>query len=212
MIRNIILYDKPAITVGYGVLPLSTRLAFNRMTNEEYYIGFVYHLPGIGRLAAKSIFGQEPFDRLDYLKYYKSERDIVRNEISKMVGSNISNYRREQEIIPLSLIINEYIFNDIVNHLKITLFLAWRGVFIESPFGFIGILFLIWTLFSSAKNDTHKYMYIIAFPPLIMLFLNAALTASIPRYNLILLLPMSIAITIGLMQIVNAIVNWKINK
>lgn len=210
--RNHQLYNKATITVGYGILPLTTRLSLNRMTSEEYIIGWIYYIPRVGNLVLRNIFlGEDGYKKLDYLKYWFSEREKLRDEIKLLRNASVNNYKSGQDIIPTSWVIKRYMFGDIYNHIKLTFLLAWYGIFVQSLFGVFALPLLIWGLSKSSNIELGPKFKIMCVPPLLMLIFNAWFTASIPRYNLIFLLPMSLVYAVALQVLIKYIYTKRYN-
>tara|TARA_B100000959_G_C14974743_1_gene621123 strand:+ start:770 stop:2149 length:1380 start_codon:yes stop_codon:yes gene_type:complete len=210
--RNMMHFDKFAITADYSWRTLSTRVAHNDMNNMEYLAGWIYWLPDFGDSLAKNLFGSENTDRLSFSdpqSFYPAGRHKVDQRINTAMnlGTGTNRYSSRMEAL-----LKIYVYPDMLNHAKVTLLLAWRGFFVEKYFGLIGLFFLIWAIAGGMKDQYARYFHIIIIPPMILLFLQAAISLSIPRYNSILLLPLSIAITFGLMTIINNIRNWKTDR
>lgn len=193
MIRNVVYFDKFGITIGYSDKPLSTRVAHNEMTNKEYLAGWIYWLPDFGDSLAEDLFGQENTHRLSFSSpesFYPAGKQKVNQRISREMYTESGEKRYSTRTEAL---MKTYIYQDLFNHGKITLLLAWRGFFVVKYFGFFGLFFLIWALTGGIKKEYARYLQLILLPPIILLFFQAAVSVSIPRYNLILLLPMSIS-------------------
>tara|TARA_R110002072_G_scaffold50843_3_gene136543 strand:- start:17529 stop:18908 length:1380 start_codon:yes stop_codon:yes gene_type:complete len=191
--RNVIYFDKFAMTMGYSTHPLSTRVAHNEMTNMEYLAGWIYWLPDFGDSLAEKIFGYENVHRLSFSSpesFYPAGRQKVDKHLNELMDTRAVDIKYSSR---LDALLKTYVYSDILNHMKVTLLLAWRGFFVDKYFAFIGLFFLIWALFMGIKEQYIKYFHIILFPSLILLFFQAAISVSIPRYNLILLLPLSIS-------------------
>jgi len=212
MTRNMMYFDKFAITVGYSDKSLSTRVAHNDMNNMEYLAGWVYWLPDFGDSLAEKLFGYENIHRLSFSSpesFYPEGRKKVVQRLDMAMDSETS---AEKYSSRLGALLKIYVYPDMLNHAKVTLLLAWRGFFVEKYFALIGLFFLIWAIAGGIKDPHARYFHIIIFPPLALLFFQAAVSISIPRYNLILLLPLSIVMSLGLMAFIKIIENWKTNK
>jgi len=191
--RNVIYFDKFAITIGYASHPLATRVAHNEMTNMEYLAGWIYWLPDFGDSLAEKIFGYKNVHRLSFSSpesFYPEGRQKVDKNLNELMETRAAGKRYSSR---LDALLKNYVYADILNHIKVTLLLAWRGFFVDKYFSFIGLFFLAWALLIGIKEQYIKYFHIILFPSLILLFFQAAISVSIPRYNLILLLPLSIS-------------------
>ena len=91
----------------------------------------------------------------------------------------------------------KYVFNDLFNHVKVTLVLAWRGLFVEKYFGLLGVIAMVWGLCGGLKREERALYLMISLPIGLMLLFHAFFTVSIPRYNLSLLLPMSLCMAMS---------------
>jgi hypothetical protein len=193
MARSAIYFDKFAITVGYGDKPLATRVAHNDMTDKEFLAGWIYWLPDFGDSLAENLFGKENTHRLSFSSpqsFYPEGRHKVDTKISEAMDVGIDGKKYSSR---MEALMNLYVYPDILNHAKVTLLLAWRGFFVDKYFAFFGLFFLIWAIAGGIKEQSARYFQIILIPPMLLLFFQAAVSVSIPRYNLILLLPISIA-------------------
>jgi len=201
--RNYKHYGIPAITVGYSAMPLSSRVSYNSMTDMEYLAGWIYWLPDFGDSLALKLFGKEHISRLDFSDpegFILHERKLIRNKIKEFQAVN-------DHFSPTRWLIDNYILDDLSSHLKITALMAWRGVFIEKYFGLIGFFCMIWGLFHGLKKYIGPHYYWISLPPLLLLFFHAFISASIPRYNIPLVLPMTIAMVAAIFEIYRILEN-----
>ncbi len=208
MIRNYQLFDRPTITVGYGAFTLSSRVSYNAMTDREYLAAWVYWLPDFGDSLAEHLFGYEQTHRLDFGNtegFIRKERQHIRLKVREQTQASISHHETGQEISPVSWLIREYVLNDFINHNKVTLVLAWRGIFVEKYFGLLGVLCLLLVCILNPGTHFRRDLLLISLPGVILLFFHASLTASIPRYNLIMLLPMAFSMACLLQGAVSAI-------
>ncbi len=196
--RNYYNFDRPSITIGYGDKALSSRLAHNKMTDKEYLYGWIYWLPDFGDSLARDLFGKDAIKRFDHNNPYSfllHERSLLLAEVQKNINRSKSVSNFQGTASPERWLINRYIIGDLYNHIKVTMLMAWRGVFVEKYFGLFGLLFLLWGLTNGLKQHVGPHFILISLPPLILLFFHAAISFSIPRYNILLILPMSIAMS-----------------
>lgn len=212
VVRNNVHFDKFSITVGYSDKPLSTRVAHNDLTDREYLAGWIYYLPDFGDSLAEKLFGHETVQRLGFgnpQSIYPVGREKIVQRINTVMNAKESPEKYSSRLAALLKI---YVYSDLLNHAKITLLMAWRGFFVEKYFGLIGLFFLIWAVAGGIKNLHARYFHLIILPPFILLFFQAAISVSIPRYNLILLLPLSIAMAAGIMAFINSVKKRLIGK
>jgi len=203
MIRNYLTLDRATVTVGYGAFALSSRVAYNQMTDREYLAGWIYWLPDFGDSLAEDLFGKENTHRLDFGSpdgFINKNREDIRKEISKATGARLDYHEAGHQVSPVAWLLKEYVVKDLFNHIKVTLLLAWRGLFIEKYFGLTGFLAILWGLAGGLKGELRSYFLLFTFPIIILLFFHASLTASIPRYNLSLLLPMSFCMAVAVQR------------
>jgi hypothetical protein len=163
------------------------------MTNKEYMAGWIYWLPDFGDSLAEKLFGKENTHRLSFSSpesFYPAGRQKVDQRINEAMNDETGEKKYSSK---MDALMNIYIYPDLINHAKVTLLLAWRGFFVDKYFGFFGLFFIIWAIMGGIKEQFARYFQIILFPPFILLFFQAAISVSITRYNLIFLLPMSIA-------------------
>lgn len=196
--RNYYNFDRPSITLGYGDKALSSRLAHNKMTDKEYLYGWIYWLPDFGDSLARDLFGKDAIKRFDHNNPYSfllHERSLLLAEVQENINRSKSVSNFQGTASPERWLINRYIIGDLYNHIKVTMLMAWRGVFVEKYFGLFGLLFLLWGLTNGLKQHVGPHFFLISLPPLILLFFHAAISFSIPRYNILLILPMSIAMS-----------------
>jgi hypothetical protein len=205
IVRNQMYFDRFSITTGYGDKPLSTRVAHNEMTNTEYLAGWIYWLPDFGDSLARKLFGNENTDRLSFTSpdsFYPVGRQKVNQEISEAMSTG--KYQSRMEAI-----FKIYIFSDLLNHAKVTMLMAWRGFFVEKYFGFIGLFVMIWAFVFGFKDRQKDFFCIILIPTIILLFFQAAISVSITRYNLILIVPFSFAYAALINKLVNLFIGSK---
>ena len=196
LMRNTIEFDRTAITVAYGSRALSTRLAYNDMTRREWVAGWIYWLPDFGDKLARNLWGDEASERLDLgspMGFYQAGRGTMRAEVLAATGVDLDSHTRQEAGMALSWLVRNKVLGEPVRHAAVTLLLAWRGLFVQKYFGLIGALALVVGVVRR-RTMIARPLYLLLLPAAVLLLFNAAISLNIPRYNLILLLPMSIAI------------------
>jgi glycosyltransferase involved in cell wall biosynthesis len=200
LVRNYQALDRPAVTVGYGAYALSSRVSYNQMTNMEYLAAWIYWLPDFGDSLAEDIFGEEHTRRLDFGSadgFIADIRSRIREQASQATGARLGGHETGAVISPVTWLLREYVLGDPLTHIKVTLVLAWRGIFVEKYFGLLGLMAMCWALMGGLRNEQRDYFFTMTLPVVILVFFHAFLTASIPRYNLSLLLPMCYCLSIA---------------
>lgn len=201
--RNHKILDRASVTVGYGAFTLSSRVSYNKMTGKEYLAAWIYWLPDFGDSLAEDLFGKEHTERLNFGSrngFINHERQLIRKEVSDKTGALLTAHETGSGMSPVSYLIKHYVLDDLWNHVKVTLVMAWRGLFIEKYFGLLGFLSMM--VIFLTRNRNRQYLLLFSIPAFALVFFHAFLTASIPRYNLSLLLPMSFCLAIVLNNIV----------
>lgn len=196
VVRNALAFDKAGITVGYGGRALSTRLAYNAMTVREYAAGWIYWLPDFGDKAAVALFGADTVSRLDLgnpAGFYTEGRNALRAEVDAATGVNLDRRARPVGDPALGWLLRHKLLAEPGTHAAVTLLLAWRGAFVAKYFGLAGLVAVALALARRGPSPARRVLLVTLTPALLLLLFNAAVSLNIPRYNLPLVLPMSIA-------------------
>ncbi len=185
MARNFIQFGQPALTGNYAAYVLTDRLIYNRMTNTELGIAFIYWLPDFGGRLAEAWFPKESYIRLDDGDPggFHMQRPILWSETFAAAGS-------EEE--HLGYLLREEIIGQLGNHIAVTFALAWRGMFVSKYWSLVALLCFFPMLFMAVRRRQFDYV-VFALPPWFMLGLHALISANIPRYNLVLIPCLAIA-------------------
>ena len=193
--RNAQVIGVSSISVGYSARTLATRLSYNEMTAREYAAGWLYWFPDFGDKAAIFVFGEETIERLRFESprgFYGFGTTQVMNEVQAETQTTASFLSSKEGGVQTSWLINEKIIRDLPVHIATTLLMAWRGVFIGKYFGVLGLISIMLFIARPPTPYPHNLALLIALG-LLMLGFNAFFTLNIPRYNLFLMMPMSIA-------------------
>ena len=196
IVRNIDLYGKPTLTVGYGVQSLYQRIAYNGMTPAEYRAGWIYWLPDFGDSLARRLFEPSSYRRLDlgYAHgFYREGARMIREDIEKRTGLPVSNYAQGDPRVEAGWIFREYILGDWFTHLKVTTVLFWRGVMLNSYFGMVGLILMVWAIATGISGlQRPVFLVTVTVTTLLSLF-YAFVSLNIARYSAPMILPMSMA-------------------
>lgn len=174
--RNAHHFDSPALTQGYDGHILAQRVAYNRMSWEELGVAFLYWLPDFGDTLARHLFPEALYAKLGWEagSYYRTVSTEVYRESLARAGT-------ATKVVP-DLIRVEILGNP-VKHFFVTLPLLLRGIFVSTYWGLLGFLcFLV--LLGSALRRHASSVAVAALPAWFMAFFYAAVSVSIPRYNL----------------------------
>lgn len=194
--RNLMLYGSPTLTVGYGVHTLSYRIAYNRMTDDEYRAAWIYWLPDFGDSLAARLFAEADYRRLDLGAADGFHRQVsrrVQRDIEAKSGARITSYVSGAARTGSGWVLREYIVGDWVNHLKVTALLFWRGIMLNSYFGMLGLLMLLWALANGLRGPGRQpFLIMLGVCTLLSLF-YAFVSLNIARYSAPMILPMSMA-------------------
>ncbi|MEM7469679.1 MAG: hypothetical protein AAF387_22745, partial [Pseudomonadota bacterium] len=179
-VRNYFAFDSFAITGGYGDQTIAYRTAYNRMSEKEWQAAFIYWLPGHGEKLATQFLPKSSYAKLgtDGNSYvYKEGVEIFEAGLQAVNGNRarLTNYLIETEILDKP-----------VAHLLTSIPLAWRGVLTGKYLAVVGLPSLILLLVVSMKRGQYGVV-LLAFPALVMVALYAAISVSIPRYNIYLI-------------------------
>jgi len=195
--RNAALFGQPSLTVGYAAQALSSRLSYNAMRDREFLAGWIYFLPDFGDSLAERLFAERDYARLKFGNpegFLGSERARIRDAIEAATGVRPAHNAAGGERSPLAFALERYVLTEPWQHARVSLLLAWRGLFVEKLFGLAGALCLAGLLLFGRDRALEQQLALLALPGLLVLGFNANVSVNIPRYNMLLLLPMALAI------------------
>lgn len=180
MVRNEIYFDQFAVTGGYGDKTIAYRASYNLMNEEEWQAAFVYWLPGHGETLAKKLLPETSYAKLgtDENSYlYKEGVEIFEQGLAAVHGDRgrLTGY-----------LIKTQVLEKPVEHFLSSIPLAWRGVLTGKYLAVIGLPSFILMLAYSARQK-HYAILLLSLPALVMISLYAAVSVSIPRYNIYLI-------------------------
>ena len=185
--RNAVVLGRPALSDGYASHVLVSRIAYNQMTWKEYGAFYICELPD-GKGLLKILGAGSACDRFSWDPSHKDAFNIYGNgpfmdETVAAAGGRSKH---------LSYLLRNYILQDPLKHLLVTIPFALVGAWINHWWGFVlGIACLALTIRALRIGDTG--MLIVTLPGWFMLLFHAAVAVNQPRYNLGLIVPYSIA-------------------
>ena len=193
IVRNGLALGKYDISGGYASFILVQRVAYNEMSWSEWGAFFVYGLPDFGDKLAKKLFDPESYERLDYADpkgFYQIGNNELRDQTIKDAGG-LKNH--------LSYLLHNYVLKDLFKHIMVTLPLAWRGMWIGKYWGLVAIPVFAFVFVYAARRRWAEYI-LFALPPWFMVGFHAFTSVSVPRYNLILIPCLAIALAFALVK------------
>jgi len=186
MARNDALFGEAAITGGYASFILVERVAYNAMSWGEWAAAFVYWLPDFGDTLAAALFDPALLARLNIdspAGFSEIGKRALRAETLAAAGSREAH---------LAYLIDTGILAQPVKHVAVTLALAWRGIWVAKYWGLVTILLFLPVLAVAVRRRWSDFI-VFALPAWFMVGFHAFASASIVRYNLILIPPLSVA-------------------
>lgn len=184
--RNEAVLGRFALTAGYGPAVLIERMAYNEMTPREFTASFVYWLPGFGDGLAARLFGDDAVARLDW------------NQPGSLY--DIGQHRRHAALAAAGSVddrvpglLREEVLGRPFAYAASTLSLAWRGLWVGRDIGLVAILLLPFGLLAAHRAGRLWLWALYAAPAWIMLAVHAGASVNQERYNLALLLGLSVA-------------------
>ena len=197
--RNYATFDQAALTGGYGESVLCQRLAYNRMSWEEWGAGFVYFFPRRGAGFAEALFPERLYEKLgvgDKAYVWEGVRELCPE-------SRIAAGGQDKQ---LGYLVQTEILSQPVWHVMVSMPLTVRGMFVGNPviWSVFGWIAAIWFLVVCLRRRRWDFPLLMALP-LFNLVFNAAVSVSIARYNIILIPALSCAMAYGLATLLGQI-------
>jgi hypothetical protein len=156
------------------------RTAYNRMSFTEWSVAFIYWLPGYGEPLAATLFGHS-----SYAKLGTDPGSYMLIDSKEIFDSGLEAVDGDRERLTDYLVQTE-ILNHPLKHAVIGIPLAWRGVLAGKYLAAVGLPCALFLLFLAIKRRQSE-LIILAVPAFTMVALYAAISASIPRYNVYLI-------------------------
>lgn len=200
MLRNEVYLGSFGISKGYASFILVQRVAYNRMSWEEWGASFIYGLPDFGDSLAEDIFEPASYERFDYDHpegFYEIGNSSLRKETIEKAGG-LEHH--------LSYLLKQEVIGNPFKHVMVTLSLAWRGMWVSKYWGFVTIPIFIGVFIVSLQQRRWGYV-LFSLAPWFMLGFHAFTSVNVVRYNLILIPCLAIAGAILLTGIICSITN-----
>ena len=181
-LRNFVVLDVFALSdSSYLISNLCHRLAFNLMTWREWFMGWVYYLPVS---PAKTWFGADSLAPLGWgnESYYQYGRDTLDHFVRK--GRDTAEAK--------SYLLNTFVISMPLKFIAVTMLLMWRGIFVGHLVGLIAIPSVVGFLVGAKGVLLKRWLFILA-PAFFMAGVHAAVSVSIYRYNIPLIIPYCLA-------------------
>lgn len=184
--RNAAVLSHPAMTSGYAALVLAQRVAFDLMTWPQYGRFYVCGLPdgnGMGHL----LFGAngcEPFQ-------YESRPDTfywIGNHTFMQATIAAAGGVQHQ----LGYLLRHYILAHPLWHMLVSIPMALRGMWIDHYWGLVLAVLCVPMTWRALRRGDDALM-ISTLPAWFMLAFHAAVAVNQERYNMMLIIPFSLA-------------------
>ena len=188
------------VSQGYGVVILAERLHFNDMTWQQWIAAFPFWTsaqqwePEPSDNWVIKLFGEEITGSLD-----KRHPDYFTRHPTEPRATLWAMPRAEAYRLVLGRL-----WSDLPKHLAVSMPLAWRGLneFREGPYG-IGaykttFYLLLIVGFVCSRRRGRVVLAGLAFGPLVILAVNALVSASVSRYNIGFQAPLSVGVALAI--------------
>jgi 4-amino-4-deoxy-L-arabinose transferase-like glycosyltransferase len=155
---------------------LSHRLAYNSMTWAEWLGGWLYYLPDFGDDLSSALFGTDTLQRLGFGNtgsYYDYGADVLHAQVHAITAPNPAT----------GYLIETYIVGEPVKFSLVSALLLWRGLFVGRLLGLAGLI-CTFVVLTAMPAPQRRPLLLLCLLGLAMAATQAALTVSIPRYNL----------------------------
>ena len=189
--RNAVVLHRPALTFGYASHTLIQRVAFDSMTRREYGLSFVCWLPdgaGLGRLIA----GDHACDRFGWDEHAGSFYALGTGALLRQSLAASGGWTHH-----LHYVIQHYVLAHPVRYLLVTIPLALRGLYVDHYWGLllapVSVAAMLGAMMLGAMRLGRIEVLLLSVPAWFLLILNALVAVNQPRYNVLLILPFSLA-------------------
>ena len=180
LLRNQIQVGAPVLTAAsYGDTVLVQRLTYNRMDWSQWLAAFVYFIPDSGDRWSEALFPEDWYQPLKdtHPDAYMSHWPQDQQQFVQAAGDrSVLSYLLTQEVLP-----------NAGWHIATSIPLAWRGLLVGKYWGMLGLIALCWWLY----RDPQIRWWIT--PVGFLVALHAGVSISIPRYNIMLIIPYALA-------------------
>jgi hypothetical protein len=188
LMRNQLTFDRLALSGGdYGGRALMQRLAYNDMTLAEFGGAFIYWLPDWGDTLARKVLPPNAYVRLGW----DDKQAFYRRGVARMRGDIEAGVVKSE----VDTLLRKEVLSHPVRHARATLALAWRGIFIGKSWGLVAWLCAVAVLWRGWRARDFDY-WRLCLPAWFLCLFQAAVSVSIPRYNLLLLPLLALAMAL----------------
>ena len=186
ILRNALVLHRAALSFGYASHTLIQRIAFDAMTRREYGLSFVCWLPD-GAGLGKMIAGPHACDRFGWDEHPDSFYSIGTGPLMQQSVAAAGGWDHH-----MSYILHHYLFAEPLKHMAVTIPMALRGLYIDHYWGLLLAPLSVIAIISGARRRQVGIL-VLSLPAWFMLLFNALVAVNQPRYNLLLILPFSLA-------------------
>ncbi len=186
VLRNALRLHRAALSFGYASHTLIQRVAFDAMTPREYGLSFVCWLPdgsGLGRL----LDGRGACDRFGWAEHPHSFYAIGTGPLLRQSLAASGGWPNH-----LQYVVRHYLLAAPWPHLLTTIPLALRGLYVDHYWGLLLAPVSAWTTLRALRRRQAAVL-LLSLPAWFLLLFNAVVAVNQPRYNLLLVLPFSLA-------------------
>jgi 4-amino-4-deoxy-L-arabinose transferase-like glycosyltransferase len=185
--RNAVVLGRPALTYGYDSHTLAQRVAYNRMNWEEYGLFYVCSLPG-GKGIANALVRPDACKRFSWTRTETNAFYVIGNttfmEETLAAGGGWPHH--------LTYLVRNHILAAPLKHVLVTVPFALAGAWVNHYWGLVLCVVCVVVTVRALRAGNHG-MLLVTLPGWFMLLFHASVAINQTRYNLILILPYSIA-------------------
>ncbi len=192
--RNEHHFGVASVTGGYGDVILAYRAAYNRMSLAEGAAAFVYWLPGHGETLAARFLPPELTAKLG-----TDPHSYLYHDGKEIFDAGLVAVGGEREKLAAYLLRTEILAHP-VRHLAASVPLAWRGILAGKYLAVVGVPCLA-LLAVVALRRRQTAVLLMLLPAAVMISLYAAVSVSVPRYNVYLIYYYGIAVSWALVAL-----------
>jgi 4-amino-4-deoxy-L-arabinose transferase-like glycosyltransferase len=186
LLRNALVLHRFTLSFGYASHTLIQRVAFDAMNPREYGLSFVCWLPdgsGLGRLLA----GRHACDRFGWDEHPDSFYAIGTGPLMQRSLAASGGWPGHMHYV-----VHHYLLAEPLRHLLVTVPLALRGLYVDHYWGLLLAPVSALAIVSAARRRAVGIL-LLSLPAWLLLLFNALVAVNQPRYNLLLILPFSLA-------------------
>ena len=204
IVRNYMVRGFVGLTETYAPAILSQRINYNAMTREQWTAAWLVWSFGRGRILATELFGSETVAPLIYFHSESFERQRTGPEL-------LAGVAPKDQLGVLAA----HVWSDLPKHLVVSVPLAWRGMnkfrpsaWVPKVYGIIpiwGIILLVGIFVSLVRGTRRNRIVLLAltFCPIVILAIHALVSVNIPRYNIGLVTPLSVAAALPIAWVID---------